>query len=146
MPHCVGLPSDPCPYKTKGSGVFFRYAELDFCSHCERARKEQDGVWVSESLIKETSEPQTDSASVAKSPGNHLNNQGLSSTPIVTSYSADMLLQPLLAYTLFSLQSGTADKVKQAVMGFFSDKLVSDAKDSLWNHCGSSLIGKKNIS
>ena len=74
MPHCVGLLNDPCPYKAKCIGVFFTYTELDLCPHCERARREQGGVWVSENLIKETSKPQTDSANVAKLPGNHLNN------------------------------------------------------------------------
>ena len=140
MPYCVGLPNSPCPTQAKGKDVFFRYAELDLCSHCERARRELDGANVSESLLKETTNGLNgtfSSQSVNPSKVQEVSNK------LPSDKSSEMLLQPLLAYMLFSLQSGTVDKVKLAVIGYFTDQQIHDAKESLWTHCGPSLIGKK---
>ena len=54
-----------------------------------------------------------------------------------------MLLQPLVAYVVFSLQSGTREDIKHAVLEHFTPDQISDAKDALWEHCDTSIIGKK---
>ena len=55
MPTCDGLPDTPCSYSIEGKGVHFRYAELNLCPLCEKVRREINGVWVSEDLLKECS-------------------------------------------------------------------------------------------
>ena len=55
MPTCNGLSDGPCPYSVEGKGVHFRYAELNLCPLCEKGRREINGVWVSEDLLKECS-------------------------------------------------------------------------------------------
>jgi hypothetical protein len=50
----------------------------------------------------------------------------------------------LLAYTMFSLQTGTADNVKKAVLGFFTPDQIARSKDILWNKVDNcTIIGKK---
>ena len=140
MPHCVGLPNSPCPSQAKGKDVFFRYAELDLCPHCERTRRELDSAHVSESLLKETTDGLNGTVSsqfVNPGKGPEMSNK------FPSDKSSELLLQPLLAYILFSLQSGSVDKVKLAVIGYFTDQQIHDAKESLWAHCGPSVIGKK---
>ena len=44
---------------------------------------------------------------------------------------------------VFSLQSGTVENVRQAVLGHFSNEDITRTKDSLWTHCGSGIIGEK---
>ena len=54
-----------------------------------------------------------------------------------------LLLQPLLAYILFSMQAGTVEKIKCVILRQFTEKQVLEAKDALWDHCGSDVIGEK---
>jgi len=42
---------------------------------------------------------------------------------------------PLLAYVLFSMQSGSVNNIKKAVAGHFTAALVIAAKDKLWVNC-----------
>ena len=54
-----------------------------------------------------------------------------------------VLIQPLLSYILFSMQSGVAENIKNAVLGHFDAKDLSDAKCALRDHCDCSIIGDK---
>ena len=42
-------------------------------------------------------------------------------------------------------KSGALDKVKNAVLGFFSCEEIAQAKDTLWSFCGPYVIGEKPI-
>lgn len=53
----------------------------------------------------------------------------------------DIILDPLLGYMHYALQSGTVDKVKDAVLGFFSLEAITKAKLALFDNCDASLIG-----
>jgi len=50
---------------------------------------------------------------------------------------------PLLAYVLFAMQSGSADLIKKAVAGHFSMDQVITAKNILWANCEDTIIGDK---
>ena len=57
--------------------------------------------------------------------------------------NSQVLIQPVLSYLVYALQSGTVDNVKLAAIGYFTDDQIGEAKDALWNHCGSEIIGNK---
>ena len=57
--------------------------------------------------------------------------------------NSQVLIQPVLSYLVYALQSGPLDNVKLAAIGYFTDDQISEAKDALWNHCGSEIIGNK---
>jgi hypothetical protein len=54
-----------------------------------------------------------------------------------------MMEQPLLAYIVSSLQAGTVENVKKAVLGFFTAKQIGDAKHVLWENASIDIIGRK---
>ena len=54
------------------------------------------------------------------------------------------LIDPVLSYIHYSLQSGTQEKIKMAVLSHFSSAQIAESKDALWKHCGSSLLGEKS--
>ena len=58
-----------------------------------------------------------------------------------TESKNNMLLQPILAYILFSLQSGTQENVKSAILNQFTDGEITEAKEALWKCCGTYVIG-----
>jgi len=47
----------------------------------------------------------------------------------------------ILAYITYSLQRGTVDKIKRAVMSHFSSSDILGAKESLWQNCDNNIIG-----
>ena len=54
-----------------------------------------------------------------------------------------VLTEPVIAYIVFSMQSRTFDNIKNATLGAFTEAEISSAKDDLWTHCGSRIIGEK---
>ena len=137
MPSCNGPPNGPCPFKAKGDQVHFNYAELDLCDHCEQKHREAFteannacNTSVKSANLEERRKSCQDK--VPEGPG------------ISKSFgSSSVLLDPLLSYMVFSLQSGTVENVRQAVLGHFSNEDIARTKDSLWTHCGSGIIGEK---
>ena len=53
------------------------------------------------------------------------------------------VVNPLLAYMLFALQSGTAENVRQAVIAHFPLNAVLNAKTALWDACDNVILGDK---
>jgi len=53
----------------------------------------------------------------------------------------DIILNPLLAYVHFSLQSGTSDSTKKAVLGFFPTEAIAEAKEVLHTNVNNDIIG-----
>ena len=52
-------------------------------------------------------------------------------------------MQPVLAYMVFALQSGSVSNIKNAIMGHFTTEQIYEGKDTLWSHCDITLIGDK---
>ena len=151
MPACCGVPDGPCPYNYKVRVVFFRYAELDLCAYCEQIRREINGDWISEDLIKECNV-----IVKQKVQGNGVKSQdaGTSLEPVTedttvkshlsgTLQDTHVLIEPVLSYMVYALQSGTVENVKLATVRYFATEQISEAKDSLWAHCNNDIIGKK---
>jgi hypothetical protein len=61
----------------------------------------------------------------------------------IISTENEMIEEPLLAYVVWSLQTGTVENVKKAVLGFFTAKQIGDAKSKLWEAVKSDIIGRK---
>ena len=57
--------------------------------------------------------------------------------------SDKVLIQPVIAYIVFSMQSGSLENIRNATLGFFTETDINMAKDDLWVHCGTKIIGEK---
>ena len=60
--------------------------------------------------------------------------------------SKDPMNNALLAYILYSMQSGTAEKIKSIVCTHFAIDDVITAKDMLWDATDQSIIGPEKRS
>ena len=57
------------------------------------------------------------------------------------SVGRQSITQPLLAYMVYALQSATAEHVRMVMTGHFTVADITDAKQTLWSHCGGDVIG-----
>jgi hypothetical protein len=55
--------------------------------------------------------------------------------------SVNIILEPLLVYIHYTLQSGMADNIKRAVTGSFTEEVILEAKEVLFNQCDADVIG-----
>ena len=155
---CAGLPYQDCPNKACGKDVSFCYAELDLCKFCERVRKELNGVLPLTNLSKPyrnksdgsstegSSVGQTESITTCVTSSEAGEQKTKASNSITSSASVlsdKVLIQPVISYIVFSMQSGSVENIKNATVGFFSDDDITAAKYDLWAHCGSAIIGEK---
>ena len=53
----------------------------------------------------------------------------------------DIIMQPLLAYIHYALQSGTAENIKRVVTGHFTGETIMEAKEVLFDRCDNTVIG-----
>ena len=65
------------------------------------------------------------------------------SSMVISIMGIKVIINPLLAYVLFSMQAGTADNIRVAVTGHFPLNAIVEAKNLLWNACDPELIGEK---
>ena len=73
-------------------------------------------------------------------------NKGNSTNKVLTGPNISVekvLIEPVIACIVFSMQSGTFDNIKNATLGAFTEAEISSAKDDLWTHCESRIIGEK---
>ena len=61
--------------------------------------------------------------------------------PKTSMTQPNVVLQPILAYVHYALQSGTADAIKKAVLGLFTVNNIKEAKDILFQHADNSITG-----
>ena len=145
IPVCCGLPDSPCPLNFKGKIV--RYAELDLCPYCEKARREINGARISDDLCKEVKALQKkfDDDTVPKSAlltdSSDQKEDSIIGIDTGLLDRSKVLIDPVIGYIVFSLQSGSIENVKNAVLGHFTEEQISLAKDILWSHCDSKIIG-----
>ena len=84
---------------------------------------------------KDTGKPQQENGDVpASAPHDDMLKDGLTNS---------VILNPLLTYIVYGLNSGTTSAVKRAVLGHFTDEKVSQAKDILFDNCDKEIIGDK---
>ena len=145
MPACSGTPNGPCPYKATGSDVHFNYAELDLCNRCEKEHRDAFNSMknneTEQTLVKQQTEKSKPHQTVRS-----LSQSVVDSVcgPISgTIENKKVLIQPLLSYMVFSLQSGSVANVRSAILGKFTEPHILEAKDALWHHCGTQIIGEK---
>lgn len=132
MPRCEGLPDQDCSINKNDNTVMFSQGDIWLCPKCKNIRFPSTGATMPEDTdqtlrkqgIEENSDPMR----------NHIS---VDSTP------TDVLLEPLLAYTVFSLQSATCEHVRRAVLGHFTNEQIVAAKDALWTKCDHQIIGDK---
>ena len=120
---CEGLPDRPCPQRRIDKSVKLCQGDLMLCKSCEKARFHTDQNDICNGN-KQTSE-KGETSSIPKGQCNN----GLAKG----SYETYPIIQPLLAYIAFSMNSGTMDAIKRAVLSHFSASQISEAKDVLWS-------------
>ncbi len=55
------------------------------------------------------------------------------------------IVNPVLAYIVFAMDSGTMTNVRNAVLGHFTLEQVIQAKHALWDSCGSDTLGEQHL-
>ena len=128
---CQGIPTGPCPISGPKQ-VKLCNGDLMLCESCNQVRFPS----AKKSSVKDNSTNIATSDAIT-SGDSTVNN---ASPPV----SKDRyLMQPVLAYVSFALQSGPAENVKNAVLGFFSAEDIIEAKNKLWEFCGETALGEK---
>ena len=154
MPACTGLPSGaPCPRKSRGADCKLGFGDDFFCESCMTAQR---NFRLGGNTISKESNELNDL--VARRQSSDLSNvkqvkNGSNTDEFVDSNIQGLgavsrekvLIQPVLGYILFSMQSASAENVKLAAMGHFIDSDICDAKDMLWYFCGTKYIGEKKV-
>ena len=51
------------------------------------------------------------------------------------------IVNPVLAYSVYGLLSGSSANVKAAVLSYFTPEQISQAKDTMWDKCDNNVIG-----
>ncbi len=122
---CRGPPNGPCPLNKRGNDVELCQGDLPLCKQCEQVRfpsSRQQSTDNSESTTAD-----------AKTPEDTPEKEEQDEPPVI--------VDPVLCYIQFSLQSGTAENVRRAVLGHFSADLITVAKNSLWDAADTNFIG-----
>ena len=129
------MPDGLGPYNHNEIVVFFHYAELDLCPYYEQVRRELNGIWISEDLIKEYNNCEKKSSrkwlqcqNAWKSLEPVTEDTTVKSRLCGTFQDSHALIQPVLSYMIDALQSGTVENVKLAIIGQFTTDQISEAK------------------
>ena len=128
------------PKKAKGIECKLGFGDDFFCDSCMVAEREHrlgKGDTNDQTSVKQALRR---SSGRDKGSTNSANNSDVN----LGSVNKDtILLDPLLSYVVFALQSGSVEIVKNAVLGYFSNVDINLTKDLLWSHCGTEGIGEK---
>ena len=149
MPRCEGPPGAGCPNKRNDNSVVFSQGDMCLCPACidirfghltdQRVNRRRDSdVTERKQLAVNQDEEMPCSQNEAD------DNRQLAATPNEEDNIPEVsIVNPLLAYMLFALQSGTAENVRQAVIAHFPLNAVLDAKTALWDACDNVILGDK---
>ena len=113
------------------------------CQHCEESRFPKSLADKDVTCVKE-SHPHAPSQDSAQ--GQQPDAQ-TSATPMDGDATHDpptdrpTIVDALLSFVIYALQSATVDNVKNAVTGHFTSAEILTAKDLLWSHCKGNEIG-----
>ncbi len=91
-----------------------------------------------------SSRPSTVSKSAQSSTSTSLSSSNNISTSTASQnmQTSNLLVEPLLAYITFAMQSATEANIKRAVLGRFDHEEIIDAKTKLWSCCGEEKLGE----
>ena len=130
MVKCDGIPGKVCPAK-KAKNVRLGKGDLMMCEDCTRVRDYMDdGI----SVLPKEDKSKT---------GSNAGDAGACGGLQTTVSGSIIIFDPLLAYIQASLPSGTAENVKNAVLGHFTLEEIIKAKNELWSKCDDA-IGEKS--
>lgn len=138
MPRCQGTPLNDCPYNKCDDTVIDLFDSF-VCPKCAKVRYPP--------TTKETSN--TSNASTNNTRRNtrsqgDVNESDGDSEPRSAPHGRQMvIIEPLLSYIWYSMQSGTQESVKLAVVAHFTVEQIAAAKDILWVNCDNTIIGEK---
>ena len=150
---CEGPPDRGCPNKRTGIGVHFEQGDIWLCSDCKDVRF-GDNTQLKQPLTQTRS--QRDRISINGYPGDGRSNDGVredgrpQSPQVIDDVdhnvadpeTDNIIEDPVLAYILFSQQSGTAAKVRMVATAFFSIEQITQAKDRLWEKSDPGVLGE----
>ena len=119
--HCEGVPDGPCSMNASGDIVQLCQGDLVLCPYCKEVR------------FPSNIATQTDVISSMPSSVNTRRKNN----------DHKLILNPLLAYVISSMHSGSNDNIKHVVSGHFCASDITTAKNDLWDHCDTNIIGEK---
>ena len=153
---CYGLPNGPCPQKRCDETVKLSQGDLMLCHDCELVHfpgQEHTITKISmpSSAVRESTENQslpndTHRAIPSAPPMSPSIDENYEREDVIIrnhDNNSEFILEPLLAYILFSLQSSTSENISKAVLGHFTPKQIFNAKEVLWGECDVKVIGQK---
>ena len=90
-------------------------------------------------------EPQDNNSNITFAANLHVNipEENSASDIPENNRARNCILNPLLAYTVYGLLSGTVSNVNIAVLGYFTPEQIIEAKNTLWDNCDSDILGTK---
>lgn len=138
---CEGLPNGPCPGNKSGSSVRYGQGDLWLCRQCHNAR-----FGGGNQINVNADDSQTDPKVIMRSDNASDVINTASNESLVEDHSPSQsppIIQPVLAYIVFAMHSGTNDNVRNAVLGHFTMEQIIEAKDELWANGDSNVIGDK---
>ena len=157
MLKCARPPNKECPYNAKLNECQVGFGDDMFCKPCMKQQreyrnntnKEPRNAPLGPELTKLNANYTanvciSDTQSSRKSTQEAANAEICEPVTGVTNGTVgNAIVQPVLAYMVFALQSGTITNIKNAIIGHFTLDQIIQAKDTLWLHCGNEVIGEK---
>ena len=149
---CEGLSNGPGPHNASGDKVHFRYVELNLCSPCEKEQKRATTLAAQEKAKSTSKKENNENQGAGKVTGSAIvRNKDLSGiSPIhlgahqlvEARTSETIILDPVLAYIMSSMQNSSQQLIHKAVTGYYMPQQISEAKETLWEKCGD-ILDKK---
>ena len=85
-----------------------------------------------------------ESARFSKSQASSCETKNQYQTIYNTEQVSKPIVQPVLSYIIFTMQSATIDNIKKTVLSHFPAEAILEAKHALWNNCELTVIGEKS--
>ena len=156
---CEGVPDQPCPKNRCDSTVKLcqgREGDLMLCSSCEgfmfhnnRQLRSSNKEKFDDLSLSVLSDPMNTYLKESNMMGRS-NEDNSGNIRDSNAENNKPVIQPLLAYIAYSMNSGTMDNIKKAVIGHFCLEQIVEAKNALWNidsiivHIGEKVSRKKS--
>ena len=150
MPRCEGPPDAGCPNKRNDNSVVFTQGEMWLCPACidiifgqltdQTVNKRRDSDATERKLLALNQDE--DNMPCSQNEADY-NRQSATTRNEEDNIPSVSVLNPLSAYMLFALKSGTAENVRLAVIAHFPLNVVLDAKTAMWAACDNAILGDK---
>ena len=137
MLRCAGPPNKECPFNAKLNECQVGFGDDMFCKPCMKQQREY------RNSAQREQRNGSQGPQAANATGHNDSEDIEPLTGITNGTIGNVIVQPLLAYIVFALQSGTVSNIKNAIIGHFTLDQIIQAKETLWAHCGNDIIGEK---